>query len=325
MVHSAVYHLGDLRLAAGGVLTDARLAYRTMGRLNQAGDNAVLLPTYYAGSDRGYDPLIGRGRALDPERWFVVIVNLFGNGASTSPSNWTGSGRYPLVDIGDNVMAQHQLLTAGLGVRSLRLAAGWSMGGMQALRWGMTWPDFVGNIVAWCGTARCWPLNRVFLDGARAALLADPRPGHENGRRAFGRVYAGWAYSAAFYREKLWQSLGYSDLESFLRQWEDDHVGWDARDLLAMLETWKASDPGRAFGGDLADALRRITAPTVYMPNDHDMYFTRAEAMLEAGLVAGARLVPLGSPLGHGAGAPGRCRATTSMIDDMLRMVLGDP
>src|SRR5882724_4551077 len=81
------FSLGDVELESGEVLRDAELAYTTFGEPNAARDNVVLFPTYYTGTDRENARLIGKGRALDPERWFVVIPNLFGNGVSSSPSN----------------------------------------------------------------------------------------------------------------------------------------------------------------------------------------------------------------------------------------------
>ena len=206
-----VFPLGDFPLSAGGTLTDAKLSYATFGKLNPQRDNAILLGSYYGGTAKSYLPMIGPGEAFDPERWFIVLVDMFGNGRSTSPSNWSASSSWPRVGIGDMVVAQ-RLLIERLEIQSLALAAGWSMGAMQALHWGMRYPDFVKRIFAWCGTAHCWPLNRLFLDGAKAALLADTTPRKKQGIRAFARVYAGWAYSADFHREELWRTLRLAEL-----------------------------------------------------------------------------------------------------------------
>ena len=73
------FALGRFGLVSGLDLPDATLAYRTYGKLNEAGDNCVLLPSYYTGTHASYEPWIGPGRMLDPERWFVVAVNMFGS------------------------------------------------------------------------------------------------------------------------------------------------------------------------------------------------------------------------------------------------------
>ena len=87
------YELGDVRLQSGAVLRDAQLAYATYGTLNAAADNAVLLPTFYTGTHIRNEALFGPGRAIDPARHFVVSINLFGNGYSSSPSNAQRSAR----------------------------------------------------------------------------------------------------------------------------------------------------------------------------------------------------------------------------------------
>src|SRR3546814_17216519 len=97
----------------GMTLKDARIVYRTYGKLNADRSNAILYPTSYAAHHTDIEWLIGEGRVLDPERWFVVIPNMFGNGLSSSPSNTPfpyDCGRYPNVTTYTNAMAQRRLL-----------------------------------------------------------------------------------------------------------------------------------------------------------------------------------------------------------------------
>lgn len=166
-----------------------------------------------------------------------------------------------------------------------------------------------------CATARCWPHNRVFLDGVRSALMADPvynggdyQRAPEAGLKAFARVYAGWAYSQAFFRRGLYRNLGFADIDALLRFWEQDHLAQDANDLLAVMHAWESADPGDndLYRGDYRAALAAITAHTVVMPCRTDLYFTVDDARHEASLIAGARLQVLDSDYGHAAGAPGR-------------------
>src|SRR3546814_20999338 len=86
MNEPALFRLGDFRLQKGMTLKDARIVYRTYGKLNADRSNAILYPTSYAAHHTDIEWLIGEGRVLDPERWFVVIPNMFGNGLSSSPS-----------------------------------------------------------------------------------------------------------------------------------------------------------------------------------------------------------------------------------------------
>lgn len=130
-----VFEAGNTVLQSGLTYRDVRLAYKTYGQLNAAGDNAIVFCTPFGGQHRDIEYMIAPGAALDPTRYFIVIPNMFGNGLSSSPSNtpppFDGT-RYPHFTIYDNVLVQQRLLTEQLKVRKLQLACGWSMGGMQA-------------------------------------------------------------------------------------------------------------------------------------------------------------------------------------------------
>src|SRR5581483_6939600 len=95
------------------------------------------------------------------------------------------------------------------------------------------------------------------------------------GLAAFGRVYAGWAYSQTFFRTGLYRRLGYPSVEALLDGWAADHCQWDANDLLAMLHTWQRADIGdhALYQGDFFRALRAIRARTIVMPASTDLYF----------------------------------------------------
>ena len=227
-----IFELGDVRLQSGAVLKNAELVYATYGTLGPKGDNAIVLPTFYTGTHLRNEALFGPGRAIDPARHFVVSINLFGNGYSSSPSNSTApqdGPRFPRVTLFDNVACQHRLLTE-LGVRRIALILGWSMAAMQAYQWAAQYPDMVEAILPYCGAARCSPLNFAFLDGPKAALQTDAawnegdytaRP--EKGLRSFARVYVAWAYSDRFFGEALYRELGFSTLEDLVHDWEEDH------------------------------------------------------------------------------------------------------
>ena len=148
-----IYQLGDVELQSGEVLVDAFLAYKTYGELNTAGDNAVVLPTFYTGSHQRNEGFFGAGRGIDPANHFIVSINLFGNGISCSPSNASdacASARFPRVTLCDNIACQHELLTEHLGVREVALVAGWSMAGCQSYQWAAQYPDMVRAILPFC-------------------------------------------------------------------------------------------------------------------------------------------------------------------------------
>ncbi len=261
----ALADIGDLPLQGGGVLRSATLAYKTFGRHDPARVPVIVYPTSFGTRHGDLEWLVGRGQALDPDRYLVVMINLFGNGLSSSPSNAPGGPRgFPNVTMRDNVVAQRRLVRDVLGARDVALVVGFSMGAQAAFHWGALYPDDVRRIASICGSARTSPHNFVFLEGVKAALTGDPawRDGYfaskpERGLRAMGRVYAGWGLSQAFYREALYRRIGFDSLEDFLvRDWEARFLRADANDLLAMLWTWQHADIGAdpRFGGDLAAA-----------------------------------------------------------------------
>jgi homoserine O-acetyltransferase/O-succinyltransferase len=321
------FDLSPLTLQGGLTLPKAHLAYKTYGRLNPDKSNVILYPTSYGAHHSDIEWLIGSDRVLDPERYFIIIPNQLGNGLSTSPSNLVepfGLGRNPVFTHWDNVHAQERLLREALGITRVALAYGWSMGGQQALHWGALLPDRVQRICAICTSARTSPHNKVFLEGIRATLTADAAWRH--GRfverpvqslRAFARVYAGWAMSQAFYREKLWTGMGYASLEDYLvRAWEGNFLRRSAEDLLSMIDTWYHSDisDNPIYGGDLAKALGAITARAVVMPSTTDLYFTLADSEAEARLMPNAELRCIPSIWGHRAGNPVQCAEDEAVL-----------
>src|SRR4249919_4363976 len=109
-----IFKLGNVRLQRGATLRDCKLAYKTFGKLSAAKDNVILYPTWYSGQHYDNEWLIGSGMALDPEKYFIIIPNMLGNGLSSSPSNTSppyDRARFPTVTIQDNVAAQHRLVT----------------------------------------------------------------------------------------------------------------------------------------------------------------------------------------------------------------------
>ncbi|MEZ5716363.1 MAG: alpha/beta fold hydrolase [Paracoccaceae bacterium] len=312
-----LFEIADLTLQRGITLPRAQITYKTYGRLAADKSNVILYPTSYGAQHHDTEWLIGPGRVLDPTDWFIVIPNMFGNGLSSSPSNLDapfGPDRFPLFTHWDNVQAQRRLLAEVFGIERLALAYGWSMGAQQALHWGAIFPDRVERICAVCGSARTSVHNRVFLEGVRATLTGDPAwqgrhfSAHPaRGLRAMGRVYAGWAMSQAFYRERLYEQVGYSSLEDFLvRSWEANFLRRDAHDLLASLETWLASDisDNDLYHGDLRAALGAITARTMVMPSRTDLYFTPEDSEIETAMMPNAEFRPIESIWGHRAGNP---------------------
>lgn len=326
-----IFEAGACTLQDGATLPAVKVAYTTHGTLDADKGNAILFPTHYGGTHVDNEWLIGPHKALDTERYFVVVPNMLANGVSSSPSNTPAphnGADFPHVTVYDNVAVQRRLLAEALGITHLQMVVGFSMGAQQAFQWAVSYPEMVERLVPICGSARTSPHNWVFLEGVTAALKADvawQRGRYEQppltGLRAMGRVWAGWGHSQAFYRQHIYRELGFSSLDDYIVQnWEDGFVHGDANDLLAMAWTWQHADIGATpgFGGDFERALASITARTLVMPGATDMYFPPEDSAYEVEHIPGAELRPIPSIWGHVAGG-GADPAAAAMIDASIR------
>ena len=126
-----IFELGDVALQAGLTLRATKLAYKAYGQLNDDKSNVIIFPTHYSGQHTDNEAIIGEGKALDPKKYFIIVVNLFGNGLSSSPSNTAppfDKARFPQVTLYDNVLCQHRLVTEKFGIEKIALVVGFSMG-----------------------------------------------------------------------------------------------------------------------------------------------------------------------------------------------------
>jgi len=176
------------------------------------------------------------------------------------------------------------------------------------------YPDFMEKFIPICGSARTSPHNKCFLEGPKAALVAskDFEDGHyktvpQHGVRAFGRVYSAWAYGQTWFRDHSYLHGGkYPDLQAFLREdWEGGFLeGWDANDLLTLLNTWYTGDVSLIRdNGDYAACLSKIKAKGLIMPCKTDLYFPPEDSVIEMShLQNGSKLVVIDSVWGHLAG-----------------------
>lgn len=331
------YTIRNFKTESGIVLPEARIVYGTYGRLNAAHNNAVLVPSHYMATSRGYEWLIGPGRALDTSQVFVVATELFGNGRSSSPSNTPEpyhGPRFPAMTIRDNVEAVHELLTKQFGITHLKAIIGFSMGAQQAFQWAVSYPTVADRYVATSGTARTWPHGQVRLEGQIAAITADPAFNEGNyttpparGLSAFGMVWAGWLYSQDWWRRELWRTPARPDAtyEQIVDRFRKNFIpGADANDLILQMRTWERHDVAGTLGmnGDLPRALGSISAPFLYMPSETDLYFPITDARTEASMMKTVRFVPIHSWWGHTAGAasnPADAQFLNATIGGFLR------
>lgn len=328
--------LGALDLELGGRLDQVTLAYRTWGELNAAGDNAVLIVHALTGDSRAagdggwWTPLIGPGRAIDTDRAFVVCSNVLGGcQGSTGPASLdplTGrpyAMRFPLITIGDMVVAQRRLVER-LGITRLVVAGG-SIGGFQVLEWATRHPELVGGAIPVAATGALGAQGIALNETGRRAIMADPdwRGGEYASEGvtptqglAIARMVAMVTYHSResmalrfdrtpATRPGLYPSFGPTfDVEGYLHYHGQALVRrFDANSYLYLTRAMDLFDVGRD-GGD-EQWLRRIAAPVLLLGVRSDWLFPPNEVR-----ALGERLGVLGkdttyaeldSPHGHDA------------------------
>ena len=285
-----------LPLRSGAVLRDYTLMYETYGTLNAARSNAVLVchalnaSHHVAGryeddpkSAGWWDNLIGPGKPLDTDRFFVIGVNnpgsCFGSTGPThiNPATQQPYGAdFPVVTVEDWVDAQARLCD-GLGITTLAAVIGGSLGGMQALCWAMRYPQRLGHCIAIATAPNLSAQNIAFNEVARRAIVTDPEfhGGHfyahgvvpKRGLRVarmIGHItyLAEDAMDSKFGRELKTAALSYStqdvefQIESYLRHQGDKFSEYfDANTYLLITRALDYFDPAREFGGDLTAAF----------------------------------------------------------------------
>src|SRR5271163_4891485 len=330
-----LYDIGNVDLEEGDTIRACKLAYATFGKLNAAADNAILIPTWYSGTHKIMEQVyIGQGRALDPGKYFIIAVNQIGSGLSTSPHNTpapVGMGTFPSVRIGDDVRAQHKLLTEKLGIERLALVVGGSMGAQQTYEWAVRYPDFVKRAAPIAGTAKNTEHDSLFTETLVEAIETDP--GFRGGRcetpadvaaglKRHAKLWTVMGWSTDFFRAGKHRAMGFDSLPAFVDNFMTGYFApMDPNNLLAMAWKWQRGDVSRNTNGDLAAALGRVKAKTFVMPISTDMFFRVDDCEVEQKLIPGSELRPLASIDGH-LGLFGTDPQMLAQLDANLRELL---
>ena len=312
----------EFRLEGGAVLREVWVAYRTWGKLDADGGNAVVVCHALTGSadaDQWWAPLFGAGRALDAERDFIVCANVLGGCSGTTGPSALRPGTaepygpgFPAFSVRDMVALQERLVR-GLGVRRVRLVLGGSLGGLQALEWGAMYPELVEAIAPIAASARHSPWCIAWSEAQRQAIFADPlwqggwytRDRAPRSGLAAARMMAMLAYRSPqslaerFDRNESAASL--FAVESWLHHHGRALVDrFDANSYVAITRAMDRHDVARGRG-TLAAALGSIRQPALVVGITSDVLYPLDEQRELAALLPEGRLAVLESPHGHDA------------------------
>ena len=334
-----------LTLRSGGVLPGFELVYETYGTLNAARSNAVLVCHALSGSHHvagvyadqpgnvgWWDNLIGPGRPLDTDKFFVIGVNNLGGcygstgPASINPATGKPWGAdFPFVTVEDWVDTQ-ALLADTLGIERFAAVVGGSLGGMQALSWALQYPGRIGHALVIAAAPKLTAQNIAFNEVARQAILKDPQfhggNYYEHGvvptrGLALARMVGHITYlSDDAMAEKFGRQLRHGkpvysydvefEIESYLRYQGDKFAGFfDANTYLLTTKTLDYFDPAFAHGGDLTRTLSSASAEFLVVSFTTDWRFTpqRSKEIVNALLHSDKRVsyAEIDSVAGHDA------------------------
>lgn len=290
--------LRNFQLEMGETLRNAKLLYKTHGTLNENKDNAILFPHMWSGTSSSMEGFIGKGRPLDPDKYFIILPGMLGNGLSSSPSNTStphDRGAFPHVTIGDDVKAQHCLVSEHFGITQLELVLGWSMGAQQTYEWAVRYPDMVKRAATFAGTAKVTPHNALWVSSHEDALKSDPNfnNGFYNdsndchvGLRRHSQLWTVMGLCQEFYLQEAWQNIGFSSLKDFQTGfWDNYFLPMDPNNLICMSWKWRHGDVSAHADGNLKEALARVKAKTYVIAFSHDMFFPPEHIELEQKLI----------------------------------------
>ncbi len=296
--------LGDFRLESGEVLRDCRIGYRTFGHLNAAASNAILIPTWAGGTTEELKSSIGPQSLLNDSEYFVIAIDAFANGVSSSPSNSAAQPRmkFPKVTMRDMVDSQYQVVTGTLGIKHLKAVVGISMGGMQTFQWMVAYPAFMDKAIPIVGSPRLAPYDLLLWQAQIDAIEGNPEWNHgeytENPSRdvefEFGELLLNTPqqYNRTHTRQQTLESLAKAK----------DAKTTDANDKIRQAEAMMAIDVSGPFGGSMQRAAAAVKAKVFVIVATYDHVVTPQPARDFAALLH-APLLELDSDCGHSASA----------------------
>src|SRR3954468_6217545 len=334
-----------LKLRGGATMPSYEIAYETYGTLNAARSNAVLVchalnashhvAGFYADDKSNvgwWDNLVGPGKPLDTNRFFVVGSNYLGSCfGSTGPASVNPATRkpwgaeFPVVTVEDWVEAQARLADQ-LGIERFAAVLGGSLGANQALQWTLSYPERVRHALVIAAAPKLSAQNIAFNEVARQAIMTDPDfpggPYHEKGvvpsrglriARMIGHItyLSNDAMMEKFGRLLRRGNLGFDfevdfEIESYLRyQGEKFSSYFDANTYLRITKALDYFDPAADFGGDLTRALARAKAAFLVVSFKSDWRFAPARSReIVRALLDNRRIVSyleIDAPGGHDA------------------------
>jgi homoserine O-acetyltransferase len=329
------FEMGALKLENGDVIENFFISYVTHGKLNEAKSNAILMAPALGATHHRIDFLIGPGKALDTDRYFVICADSIGNGLSASPSNSkTQAGpNFPKFSMRDMVHSQYRLATEKFGIKRLVAVAGASMGGFQAMQWAVSYPEFMSATIALTGAARssAWFIGILHL--RNHVLMSEPEYNGGNYKEPPAkawRLLADLSYLVGVTPEGANHMFpNGKDIVPFLKAQEERNAkqpAIDANNLilqnLACINHNIGESPG--FDGDVIKALKSIKSKVLLLLARNDVLVPTEQVKQDAKYIKDVRLEEIPTMFGHMGASANYSPADVDYSNRIVREFLND-
>jgi len=295
-------NIGDLKLESGEVIRDCIVGYRAFGEINAQKNNVVVFPTFLGGRSADLEGRIGPGKLVDSTRYYVIAVDSLADGISSSPSNSKAQpgARFPKISIRDMVNAEHAMLTDALHLTHVRAVMGFSMGGMQALQWGVSFPGFMDSIISIVGSPQLTSWDMLVWRTELLAANSDLDWNHGQYTKPpklhlMDSVHALVLTSP----EYVANNTPIHDFDKFLAEQIEDG-SFDANDNVWQIGAILTQDIAATVGGSLQRAAEAIKVPMLIVVNRQD-HLANPLTSIQLATLSKARLLVLDSNCGHRA------------------------
>lgn len=319
MTHSNYYrHTEPFKLETGGELTSLRIEYNCWGELNENCDNVIwVCHAFTANADAKdwWPGMIGPGLLMNTEKYFVICANIIGSCYGTTgpldenpETGKTWFRDFPMITVRDLVNA-HELLRKHLGIKSVFLTVGGSIGAFQCLEWAIMYPDKIRNLAVIAGNAFASPWNIALNEAQRMAIVADstflhnkPEGGHQGLKTA--RAIALISYRTSEALNSIQKETDLNKVSDFKAASYLQHQGnkfikrFNSYSYMTMTRLFDSHNVGRGCKS-IENALQAVTAKTIVIAMDTDRLFPPEEQQFIAKRIPGAQYAEIPTSYGH--------------------------
>jgi len=305
-------NLGDFKLEGGGIIKDFNVSYVTHGKLNKAKSNVILVMQPFLADHHLHDFLIGPGKALDTDKYYIVATDFIGNsllqqGVTTGPTNSGLRMDFPWFTIRDSTNVEYKFLKEYLGIDHVLAVIGPSIGAMKAYQFGVSYPNYVSGAIAVMGSPVTSPRMRLVLGNAMDIIAMDSgwQGGNYEVNPSGGLSAALMAWVPYLYTERWYaQNLRTPEQQRAFRQfWRGFFATQDARDVYYQLRMWASFSIGDSpgFNGDAQGALRSIKARVLLITVKEDLMISPEEVAFIKGAIPNVSHFEIDTLFGHAA------------------------